>query len=234
MPPKTRRGPAKVGQSTLSFKNKITKQNDSTTALKNAKAQLNEPAQEIVTEEIVKQSTPEPEPAKQTGKGKATEAESPVRIVPSPARRKVRKSQEQIDREVSFAEASEEAQKLSDARIKKYWKAIEDERMTPQSKQSRKIRLFVLLTSSTVHQEGVHLHEKILRHFDLSAEFGPCIGHQRSSRWKRAHRLGQQPPMEVLAVILKEEAKGTKRDTGRIAYIDELAGGRDSEILAGA
>jgi hypothetical protein len=30
----------------------------------------------------------------------------------------------------------------------------------------------------------------------------------------------------VLAVLLKEEAKGDKRDAGRIAYIDELGGGK--------
>jgi hypothetical protein len=30
----------------------------------------------------------------------------------------------------------------------------------------------------------------------------------------------------VLAVLLKEEAKGDKRDAGQIAYIDELGGGK--------
>lgn len=29
-------------------------------------------------------------------------------------------------------------------------------------------------------------------------------------RWQRAERLGLNPPIEVLAVLLKEEAKGTK------------------------
>ena len=37
------------------------------------------------------------------------------------------------------------------------------------------------------------------------------------------------PPIEVLAVLLKEEAKdgkkGEKRSAGRIAYVDELGGG---------
>lgn len=44
------------------------------------------------------------------------------------------------------------------------------------------------------------------------------------------------PPIEVLAVLLKEDEKdrntgskknGEKRVTGRIAYIDELGGARD-------
>jgi DNA polymerase delta subunit 4 len=29
-------------------------------------------------------------------------------------------------------------------------------------------------------------------------------------RWQRAERLGLNPPVEVLAVLLKEENKGTK------------------------
>lgn len=146
MPPKTRRaGLAKVGQSTLSFKNKITKQNDATTAIKNAKAQLSEPAKEIVTEEIVKQATPETEVVEQKkGKGKV---ESPVRIVPSPRRK--RKSQEQIDQETSYAEVSEEAKQISDARLKKYWKAIDDARMTPQSKFNNAIQWRRLTCCST-------------------------------------------------------------------------------------
>jgi DNA polymerase delta subunit 4 len=39
-------------------------------------------------------------------------------------------------------------------------------------------------------------------------------------RWVRASKLGLQPPIEVLAVLLKEEEKGN----GKIerAYVDEL------------
>lgn len=92
-----------------------------------------------------------------------------------------------------------------------------------------------MLTTSlfpqTVHQGDVHLHEKILRHFDLSSQYGPCIGIPRLDRWKRAFNLGTEPPIEVLAVMLKEEKKGTDkgvggRHCGRIAYIDELANGQ--------
>ena len=39
-------------------------------------------------------------------------------------------------------------------------------------------------------------------------------------RWKRADRLGLNPPIEVLAVLLKEEGKGN----GQIetAHMDEI------------
>lgn len=46
--------------------------------------------------------------------------------------------------------------------------------------------------------------------------------------------MNLNPPIEVLAVLLKEDAKGAKgekRNTGRIAYIDELAGAREVEVV---
>lgn len=73
---------------------------------------------------------------------------------------------------------------------------------------------------STVHQQGLALHEKILRHFDLSSQYGPCIGVARPKRWKRAHRLGLAPPVEVLAVLVREEEAGRRRSER--AYVDEL------------
>lgn len=39
-------------------------------------------------------------------------------------------------------------------------------------------------------------------------------------RWKRAQKLGLRPPIEVLAVLAKEEESG-KKDSER-AYVDEL------------
>ncbi|KAK5083602.1 hypothetical protein LTR05_006105 [Lithohypha guttulata] len=225
MPPKTRRaasGPtARAGQSMLSFKGRVSKPTDSTTALKNAKTQLNEPAKEIITSEIVKQSTPEPEvQPKQTGKGKAPQVESPVRILPPPSRKKkVRRSAGEQNEAAAYEAAEKQANDLSDARITKFWKAEENKRLAPQ-----------------IHQQGVHMHEKILRHFDLSSEYGPCIGITRLRRWKRARALSLNPPIEVLAVILREEAKenrkGGTRDAGRIAYIDELSGARDLAVAA--
>lgn len=84
-----------------------------------------------------------------------------------------------------------------------------------------------------MHQESVPLHEKILRHFDLSGQYGSCIGITRLDRWKRANGLGLEPPLEVLAVLLREaEGQGNGKKGGRaqgcgtLAYIDELAGGR--------
>ncbi|KAI9657799.1 MAG: hypothetical protein M1829_006865 [Trizodia sp. TS-e1964] len=96
----------------------------------------------------------------------------------------------------------EQAQGISDAGIKKYWREKELERKTPR-----------------VHQQELSVSEKILRHFDVSYQYGPCIGIPRVKRWKRAESLGLNPPIEVLAVLLKEEAEGKRTEK---AHIEEL------------
>jgi DNA polymerase delta subunit 4 len=52
-------------------------------------------------------------------------------------------------------EAELKAEKITDAQIKKYWKAIEKERKAPR-----------------VHQEDLDLGEKVLRYFDVSSQYG--------------------------------------------------------------
>lgn len=85
----------------------------------------------------------------------------------------------------------------------KYWQAKEKERLAPR-----------------VHQDEVSTEEKILRLFDMSSQYGPCIGISRRKRWMRAHKLGLQPPIEVLAVVIKEDGKGTKNVER--AHLEEL------------
>ena len=104
-------------------------------------------------------------------------------------------------------EAQQKADKVTDLQIKRYWQAEEATRLAPR-----------------VHQQHLSTHEKILRHFDLSSQYGPCIGTPRLKRWQRAEGLGLKPPIEVLAVLLREEKAGHGK--GKMAYVDELAGGR--------
>jgi len=65
-------------------------------------------------------------------------------------------------------------------------------------------------------------------------QYGPAIGITRLNRWKRAHRMGFNPPVEVLAVVLQMEdealAKGAeelagRRDT-RKSYMDDFLSSR--------
>ncbi|KAJ5584892.1 uncharacterized protein N7459_004692 [Penicillium hispanicum] len=80
------------------------------------------------------------------------------------------------------------AMKLGIKDLQRYWKKEEQKRMAPR-----------------VHQQDLDLEEKILRHFDMSNQYGPCIGIARIKRWRRAHMLKLNPPIEVLTVLLKGE-----------------------------
>ena len=54
----------------------------------------------------------------------------------------------------------------------------------------------------------------------LLTPFKPCVGIGRRKRWQRAERLGLGPPIEVLAVLLKEEDKGAVgAETAQIDHI---------------
>ena len=68
------------------------------------------------------------------------------------------------------------------------------------------------------------MSQKILRHFDLSSQYGPCIGIPRLRRWKRAEKLGLKPPIEVLSMLLKEQDR--EGDKVQRAYVDELMANR--------
>jgi DNA polymerase delta subunit 4 len=50
------------------------------------------------------------------------------------------------------------------------------------------------------------------------------MGIARIKRWKRASRLGLKPPIEVLAILLKEQEEGNVK--GQRAYVDELMNSR--------
>jgi DNA polymerase delta subunit 4 len=57
----------------------------------------------------------------------------------------------------------DEARQITDAAIKKYWTAKEKERTAPRA-----------------HQQDLSLHEKVLREFDMSAQYGVSYHlHQR-------------------------------------------------------
>ncbi|KIN01517.1 hypothetical protein OIDMADRAFT_180319 [Oidiodendron maius Zn] len=113
---------------------------------------------------------------------------------------------QQAAAEVSKPEPTKEeieAAGVTDAQIRRYWKAREAERRTPR-----------------LHQEGLGVEEKILRLWDMSSQYGPAIGIARMKRWVRANKLGLSPPIEVLAVLLKEEKKNNTKIER--AYVDEL------------
>ncbi|RMZ72631.1 dna polymerase delta subunit 4 [Pyrenophora seminiperda CCB06] len=121
---------------------------------------------------------------------------------------------EQTEQEVEAQQAEktpeeDDARRISDAAMKKYWAAKEKQRLAPR-----------------VHQGALSVHDKILREFDMSGHYGPCTGIARLKRWKRAQRLHLDPPIEVLAVLLREQDAADDKNLDRMAnqrsIVDEL------------
>ncbi|KAL7934882.1 DNA polymerase delta, subunit 4 domain-containing protein [Trichoderma chlorosporum] len=188
-----RPGPAK-GQSTISFSGRVTK---------------------AVPKDLKKAATDAPAIARTTiperpaSKGEVTQLEKAEQVVDVVAEEPEAHEESEAELEPVAEEAPEKteaelrAEKISDAQIKSYWKAIEKQRKAPR-----------------VHQEDLDVAEKVLRYFDVSSQYGPCIGTTRVKRWQRAERLGLKPPIEVLAVLLKEENK--ENDEVQTAHMDRI------------
>lgn len=56
-----------------------------------------------------------------------------------------------------------------------------------------------------VHPESQNTIHTILRNFDLSPKYGPCVGMTRLDRYRRAEKMGLNPPVEVLQILETEE-----------------------------
>ncbi|KFZ12497.1 hypothetical protein V501_04209 [Pseudogymnoascus sp. VKM F-4519 (FW-2642)] len=111
--------------------------------------------------------------------------------------------------ESALTPEEEAAEKVPHSQVLKYWKAREADRLAPR-----------------VHQEGLSTEEKILRYFDMSSQYGPCVGIPRRKRWLRAHRLGLAPPIEALAVLVKEDKKGNEgAEKAQLESLLETIGG---------
>ncbi|KAH7155102.1 DNA polymerase delta, subunit 4-domain-containing protein [Dactylonectria estremocensis] len=186
------RGVPEKGQSTLlSFSNKVTKSvpKDTKNAIMSptvAKVKVPAPAKEEEPATVIIDEPEAKDPEEQE-----VDEEDEHEAVP------------EVEEAPATSEAELRAEQITDAQIKKYWKAIEDQWKSPR-----------------VHQQGLSLQEKVLRYFDVSSQYGPCIGTPRIKRWQRAERLGLNPPVEVLAVLLNEENKGVKNIN--TAHMDEI------------
>lgn len=52
-----------------------------------------------------------------------------------------------------------------------------------------------------IHDSDQNKVHHILRTFDLSYQYGPCIGMTRLERWTRAKEMGLEPPMEIKEIL---------------------------------
>ncbi|KAI9713164.1 MAG: hypothetical protein M1820_001149 [Bogoriella megaspora] len=208
MPPKRRTSSspvAKNSQSTLSFhnKNRITKPSATSNA-KDTKGSKIKQDPALLTPPV--SSLPG-----DTHTADSQISDSEIERVPTTSEaailRQAEKEKERIVEEKKSTPEEDAARKLSDAKIKAYWREKERGRL-----------------ASRVHQGDLSLEEKVLREFDMSGQYGPSIGIARLSRWQRAHGLGLKPPLEVLAVLLKEQEKENFK--AQRSRVDELMASR--------
>ncbi|KAI1471091.1 DNA polymerase delta, subunit 4-domain-containing protein [Daldinia caldariorum] len=187
-------------QSTLSFNHRVTK-----SVPKGTKDLSSKPAKQSPLVEQVSSASPEPGEEEVTKDESQQEAEAEEEEGEPLAKLPEVRQQEKSEAELRAAG-------ISDRQIDQYWRRLERERIAKR-----------------VHQEGLTLAEKVLRYWDVSSQYGPYVGITRVKRWKRADKLGLNPPLEVLAVLQKEEAKGT---TGfEKAQMDEIL---NSTAITGA
>ncbi|KIJ21012.1 hypothetical protein PAXINDRAFT_66522, partial [Paxillus involutus ATCC 200175] len=67
-----------------------------------------------------------------------------------------------------------------------------------------------------IHGEGQNKIHQMLRFFDMSSEFGPCIGMTRLERWERAEAFGLNPP--VRGILLTKEGTEKEEYTQCVLY----------------
>ncbi|KAK3703571.1 hypothetical protein QZH41_006898 [Actinostola sp. cb2023] len=53
-------------------------------------------------------------------------------------------------------------------------------------------------------QSGQEKNLQLLKEFDMTLEYGPCIGITRMERWERADKFGLHPPQIVKDIISKK------------------------------
>ncbi|KAF7302084.1 hypothetical protein MIND_00775100 [Mycena indigotica] len=84
-----------------------------------------------------------------------------------------------------------------------------------------------------VHAQAQTIFDDILRVFDLSYEYGPCVGISRLQRWERAQAMGLSPPIEVRDILKSKQGpryaesvlidQATKVEAARTQKLSQLA-----------
>ncbi|KDQ26514.1 hypothetical protein PLEOSDRAFT_159569 [Pleurotus ostreatus PC15] len=73
-----------------------------------------------------------------------------------------------------------------------------------------------------IHAENETPIHHILRVFDLSYEYGPCVGVPRIQRWERANKMGLNPPQEVYEILTNKEYKDKDEYSQSVFYGEEI------------
>ncbi|KAF8527298.1 DNA polymerase delta, subunit 4-domain-containing protein [Gautieria morchelliformis] len=69
-----------------------------------------------------------------------------------------------------------------------------------------------------IHTEGQMKIHHMLRVFDNTYDYGPCVGMTRLERWERAEALGLNPPAEVRSILLTEQGSSIENLVHPVFY----------------
>lgn len=156
MPPTRRRtgNPSTANQSTLSFGSnaRVTKPTASTPTSQKSKTLKSAPS--VVPEAHKPDKT---QPSNDVAEPQQLPVTPAKPSEPHTAELVVRGQAKVETKEQPWGEEDKKALKVSEGDLVRYWKGEEEGRRAPR-----------------VHQEELGLHEKILRHFDLSSQYGVC------------------------------------------------------------
>ncbi|KAF9038554.1 DNA polymerase delta, subunit 4-domain-containing protein [Panaeolus papilionaceus] len=70
----------------------------------------------------------------------------------------------------------------------------------------------------TIHAQNQTKIHDILRVFDNTYEYGPCVGMSRLDRWERAEALGLNPPKEVYDILQTKQGSTLDEYTQSVFY----------------
>lgn len=86
-------------------------------------------------------------------------------------------------------------------------KALQDSHDSPLSRPiSPESKLGGLVASNASNTIPVSAQKvldavEMLRQFDMTPEYGPCVGISRTRRWRRAERFHLSPPLAILSIL---------------------------------
>ncbi|WWC69008.1 uncharacterized protein I206_102944 [Kwoniella pini CBS 10737] len=58
----------------------------------------------------------------------------------------------------------------------------------------------------------------VLRVFDMTSSYGPCVGITRLQRWERAQKWGLNPPEEIRDILITEQGQDDVRYRENVLY----------------
>ncbi|WWC60003.1 uncharacterized protein I303_102566 [Kwoniella dejecticola CBS 10117] len=58
----------------------------------------------------------------------------------------------------------------------------------------------------------------VLRVFDMTSSYGPCVGVTRLQRWERAKKWGLNPPEEIREILITEQGQNDVRYRENVLY----------------